>query len=212
MISRTRRIEQTTVNDHDLQLPPLGRTKKRFTTRRPGEMTALLGLGGLFVSVSSVFADLFVLPAWSQGAVAGASGALLAIGTVQRRTPPAGEATRVNLPTDLPTLTGEIANVLARLRLEHGLAYRSSTWVDEVLPRTGVPVEDPALVRDLIAVCALDAGGVRADTTTLLSANSRERLVQAAMGLLDGLQRVLTSCSGRGSSTLPSSDPTRWPA
>jgi hypothetical protein len=180
--------------------------------RRPGEMTTLLGLAGVLVSVSSRFAGLVTLPAWSQGAVGGASGALLLIGMLQRRRPHPIEIGHEVFPTDLPTLTGEIATVLSRLRLEHGLAYRSNTWVTEVLPRTGVPVEDPALVRDLLAVCALDAGGVRADTAGLASAHSRERLILAAMALLDGLERVLGGCEAApGSQTQLPSDPTRWP-
>ena len=181
-------------------------------TRRPGEMTTLLGLAGVLVSVSSRFAGLVTLPAWSQGAVGGASGALVLLGVLQRRQPHPTEIGHSVFPTDLPTLTGEIATVLSRLRLEHGLAYRSNTWVTEVLPRTGVPVEDPALVRDLLAVCALDAGGVRADTDGLASAHSRERLVLAAMALLDGLERVLGGCEAvQGSQTQLPSDPTRWP-
>ena len=181
-------------------------------TRRPGEMTTLLGLAGVLVSVSSRFAGLVTLPAWSQGAVGGASGALLLLGVLQRRLPRPTETGHSVFPTDLPTLTGEIATVLSRLRLEHGLAYRSNTWVTEVLPRTGVPVEDPALVRDLLAVCALDAGGVRADTAGLASSHSRERLILAAMALLDGLERVLGGCEAApGSHTQLPSDPTRWP-
>ena len=181
-------------------------------THRPGEMTTLLGLAGVLVSVSSRFAGLVTLPAWSQGAVGGASGALLLLGVLQRRQPRLAEVGHAVFPTDLPTLTGEIATVLSRLRLEHGLAYRSNTWVTEVLPRTGVPVDDPALVRDLLAVCALDAGGVRADTAGLASAHSRERLILAAMALLDGLERVLGGCeAASGSPTQPPSDPTRWP-
>ena len=113
--------------------------------RRPGEMTTLLGLAGVLVSVSSRFAGLVTLPAWSQGAIVGASGALLLLGVLQRRRPHPAEIGHSVFPTDLPTLTGEIATVLSQLRLEHGLAYRSNTWVTEVLPRTGVPVEDPAL-------------------------------------------------------------------
>jgi hypothetical protein len=181
-------------------------------SRRAGEMTTLLGLAGVLVSVSSRFAGLVTLPAWSQGAVGGASGALLLLGVAQRRRPQPSEIMHSAFPTDLPTLTGEIATVLSQLRLEHGLAYRSNTWVTEVLPRTGVPVEDPALVRDLLAVCALDAGGVRADTSALASAHSRERLILAAMALLDGLERVLGGCEGgpESGSQLPS-DPTRWP-
>ncbi|MGD9701837.1 MAG: hypothetical protein AB7Q42_19480 [Acidimicrobiia bacterium] len=180
--------------------------------RRPGEMTTLLGLAGVLVSVSSRFAGLMTLPAWSQGAVGGASGALLLLGVTQRRRPPVREIVHSAFPTDLPTLTGEIASVLSRLRLEHGLAYRSNTWVTEVLPRTGVPVEDASLVRDLLAVCALDAGGVRADTSALAAAHSRERLILAAMALLDGLERVLNACeSGPGAGSQLPSDPTRWP-
>jgi hypothetical protein len=182
------------------------------TARRPGEMTTLIGLAGVLVSVSSRFAGLVTLPAWSQGAVGGASGALLLLGVLQRRRPRPAEIGHSVFPTDLPTLTGEIATVLSQLRLEHGLAYRSNTWVTEVLPRTGVPVDDPALVRDLLAVCALDAGGVRADTAGLASAHSRERLVLAAMALLDGLERVLGGCEAApGSQTQLPSDPTRWP-
>lgn len=182
-------------------------------SRRPGEVTAVLGLSGLLVSVSSKFAGAFELPAWSQGAVAGASAALLAIGVVQRRRPTVTTVVHTAMPTDLPTLTGQIAAVLSRLRNDHGLAYRSTTWVTEVLPGTGVPVEDPAMVRDLLAVCALDAGGVRADTSALASVHSRERLVLAAMALLDGLQRVHRACEGApGTRQPPPSDQTGWSA
>lgn len=211
MIGKSR--EPSTVTQDRVTGPAADPARRPSTlSRRPGELTAVLGLCGLLVSVSSKFAGAFELPPWSQGAVGGASAALLAIGVLQRRQPTETTVIHTAMPTDLPTLTGQIASVLSNLRREHGLAYRSTTWVTEVLPGTGVPVEDPSLVRDLIAVCALDAGGVRADTGALASAHSRERLVLAAMALLDGLQRVQAGCEGSiGTPPAPPSDQTRWP-
>ena len=43
------------------------------------------------------------------------------------------------------------------------MAYRTRTWIEEILPTYGLPLADPALARDLLAVAALDAGGIRAD-------------------------------------------------
>ena len=211
---RTRRSRRNRSTAHDRATSSLIGIDRRPSPllRRPGYLITIVGLAGLLITVTSRFADALILPPWSQGAVAGASGMLLFLGVTQRREPAQRQIVHSKYPTDLPTLTGEIATVLSRLRLEHGLAYRSNTWVTEVLPRTGVPVEDAGLVRDLLAVCALDAGGVRADTAGLVAAHSRERLILAAMALLDGLHRVLSACEAApGGAALQPSDPTRWP-
>src|SRR5207244_112511 len=98
------------------------------------------------------------------------------------------------------------------LRQHYGMAYRSSTWVDEVLPSAGRTHDDRDLTRDLLAVAALDAGGLRADVSALVAAHDEPALCDAAAKLLIALERVRDMCIQRelGIGGLPASDPPSW--
>jgi hypothetical protein len=60
-----------------------------------------------------------------------------------------------------------LSGTLVRLRTEFGVVYRSRTWIDEVLPIFGARVTDATLMRDVLAIAALDAGALRADVSGL---------------------------------------------
>lgn len=216
------------------QLPPpdpatrveLERPARRHETpaRRSsaGELTMLAGLAGVFAAASSKFVEMIHLPSSSEVSVAGFGVALVGLGFVQRRrlarqavdvvaaapttAPPA-------MPTDLPSLTGEIAGVLSQLRQEYGLAYRTATWLDGVLPAVGFTTAQPELVRDMLAVSALDAGGVRADVSALTATHSTADLLEAGSSLLVALEQVCEACARRdiGLGELPNSDQPTWP-
>lgn len=114
---------------------------------------------------------------------------------------------------DLPSLTGQISGVLAVLRQKYGVAYRSHTWIDKMLPAHGAEIRDPALARDLLAAAALDAGGIRADVTSLAESHPREHIVATGNSILFALQNVLAACvvpTDLLPAPLPS-DPSSWP-
>jgi hypothetical protein len=126
----------------------------------------------------------------------------------------AGIATKAPLSVDLPSLTGQIGAVLTHLRQHYGMAYRTRTWIEQMLPAYGAEFDDPALARDLLGAAALDAGGIRADVTTLAERHSREQIVETGCTILRALQNVLAACE-LPTDLLPMphpSDPSSWPA
>lgn len=194
-------------------------THQRSRSVRGGLVVAA-GLGGMVVAIGSAFATPADLQPLSQITVGGLGLALVAFGMQQRRrasrrTDGAGRGIElVSLDVDMPSLTGQIGTLLAELRQRHGLAFRSRTWIEHVLPSYGAVFLRPALARDLLAVAALDAGGIRADVTALAQAHDRDELVTTAWALRDALRRVLTACDGMQTELSPPSrsDPSCWPA
>ena len=113
-----------------------------------------------------------------------------------------------------PSLTGQISGVLGELRRQHGIVYRTRTWIEDMLPGYGAELSDPVLARDLLAAAALDAGGIRADVARIAEAHTREEIVATGSALLAALQNVLAACAVP-TDLLPTprpSDPTSWPA
>jgi hypothetical protein len=189
------------------------------TARRGGELIVAAGLGGILVAVCSAFVKLVDLPSLSEKSVAGFGVVLVLVGVIKRR----GATSVVLLPVDavvadqsrspdLPSLTGEISGVLARLRQEHGMAYRTRTWIDEILPTYGLPLADPTLARDLLAAAALDAGGIRADVVGLAETHTREHIVDTGCAVLEALQNALAACESSDQPSPRPSDPSCWPA
>ncbi len=116
---------------------------------------------------------------------------------------------------DLPSLTGQISEVLADLRHDYGMAYRTQTWIDEMLPAFGAALDDPVLARSLLAVSALDAGGIRADVSGLSAAHSSDEILATGKVVLESLQQLREMCDGsidRPAAVVRPSDPSRWPA
>ena len=119
------------------------------------------------------------------------------------------------IAVDLPSLTGQISEVLAELRHEYGMAYRTRTWIEEMLPAFGAELDDPVLARSLLAVAALDAGGIRADVTGLSAVHSSDEIIATGKVVLAALQQVREACDGSGdrpAAVVRPSDPSRWPA
>ncbi len=115
---------------------------------------------------------------------------------------------------DLPSLTGQISHVLAELRHKYGMAYRTRTWIEDMLPAYGAELDDPALARALLAVAALDAGGIRADVSGLSEAHTNDAIIAAGTVVLAALRQVREACEESGSrpaASVRSSDPSRWP-
>jgi hypothetical protein len=183
-----------------------------------GQLIVAAGFGALFVAVCFAFVDLLHLPSLSKVSVAALGGALIGLGVLKRKhshtssTAPAAIAHEPLVEVDLPSLTGQLSSVLGRLRREHGVAYRTRTWIEEVLPATGADLSTPELARDLLAAAALDAGGIRADVTALATAHSRDAIVATSLALLDALNSLLDACerSNEQPTTRPS-DPSFWP-
>ena len=160
-------------------------------------------------------------PRVSLMAFAALGGVLVAAGVVQRRRDgaprPSAVVADVEVPSatiDLPSLTGQISGVLGQLRRDYGMAYRSRTWIEEMLPAYGADLEDPSLARDLLAAAALDAGGIRADLAGLAESHSRDAIVATGWAILHALQNVLAACEVP-TDLLPTphpSDPSSWPA
>ena len=116
---------------------------------------------------------------------------------------------------DLPSLTGQLSEVLAELRHEYGMAYRTRTWIEEMLPAYGAQLDDPALARAVLAVAALDAGGIRADVSGLVGSHGNDEIIATGKVVLAALHEVHAACDGSGkASEVPvrPSDPSRWPA
>lgn len=187
--------------------------------RRGGELVVAAGLGGILVAVFAAFVELLELPVLSVVTIAGFGAALVLVGALKRRraksvTQPLADVVTADKPfvIDLPTLTGQVSGVLAQLRQLHGVAYRTRTWIDEILPAYGPALADPTLVRDLLAAAALDAGGIRADVAGLAESHSRDDLVAAGTALLEALQNALTACEGSDRPSPRPSDPSCWPA
>jgi hypothetical protein len=227
-----RHLAQTTpiaVIDRDDKMPPPDpstRVDVDFTSssrnvagRRGGELIVAAGLGGILVAVCSAFIKLLDLPSLSEKSAAGFGVVLVLVGVIKwhRATtntpPPVGAAVADQSPTvDLPSLTGQISGVLARLRQEHGMAYRTRTWIEEILPTYGLPLADPALARDLLAAAALDAGGIRADVVGLAEAHARDHIVDTGCAVLEALQNALAACESTDQQSPRPSDPSCWPA
>lgn len=125
------------------------------------------------------------------------------------------KAQRRPVVVDLPSLTGQISEVLGELRHEYGMAYRTRTWIEEMLPAFGAELDDPALARSLLAVAALDAGGIRADVSGLSAVHSTEQIIATGKVVLDALLQVREACDGSGDRpvvVVRPSDRSRWPA
>jgi hypothetical protein len=125
-------------------------------------------------------------------------------------------ATRQPRPVvvDLPSLTGQISEVLAELRHEYGMAYRTQTWIEEMLPAFGAELGNPVLARSLLAVSALDTGGIRADVSGISAVNSTDEIIATGTVLLASLQRLREACDGSDdhpAAVVRPSDPSRWP-
>lgn len=222
--------EPSTLLDNDEQMPPpdpstrvdvefAAGASKVLTGRRGGELVVAAGLGGILVSVCSAFVKLLDLPSLSEKSLAGLGGVLVLIGALKGRGAKSVVPSRLEAATkphvtdiDLPTLTGQISGVLAQLRQEHGMAYRTRTWIEEILPTYGLPLADPALARDLLAVAALDAGGIRADVAGLADGHSRETIVATGCAVLEALQNALVVCEAPDKPSPRQSDPSCWPA
>ena len=119
------------------------------------------------------------------------------------------------IAVDLPSLTGQLSEVLAELRHEYGMAYRTRTWIEEMLPAYGAPLDDPALARALLAVAALDAGGIRADVSGLVGSHGNDEIIATGKVVLEALHEVRAACDGSGKRSadpVRASDPSRWPA
>ena len=119
------------------------------------------------------------------------------------------------IAADLPSLTGQLSEVLAELRHEYGMAYRTRTWIEEMLPSYGAQLDDPTLARALLAVAALDAGGIRADVSGLVGSHGNDEIIATGKVVLAALHEVRSACDGSGKrSAIPvrASDPSRWPA
>jgi hypothetical protein len=171
------------------------------------------------VAVCSTFVKLVDLPSLSEKSIAGFGVVLVLVGVMRRR----GAKSTIPLPVeaivadqsvsvDLPSLTGQISGVLAQLRQEHGMAYRTRTWIEEILPTYGLPLADPVLARDLLAAAALDAGGIRADVVGLAKAHSRDHIVDTGCAVLEALQNALAACESVDQPSPRPSDPSCWPA
>lgn len=183
-----------------------------------GQLIVAAGLGALFVAVWFAFVDLLHLPSLSKLSVAALGVLLIGLGALKRKhsyTSPTARAAIAREPlaeVDLPSLTGQISSVLGKLRRQHGVAYRTRTWIEEVLPGAGADLTNPELARDLLAAAALDAGGIRADLAALAATQSRDDIVATSLVLLDALNNLLVTCQRETEhlATRPS-DPSLWP-
>jgi hypothetical protein len=206
------------------------RVERNPASQRRGELIVAAGLGGVLVAVASAFLKLLDLSTLSVLLVAFLSTALVLVGVVKRRrsrpelttkwisaeAAPDPETVAAKVPpvaADLPSLTGELGGVLSELRQKHGLAYRTHTWIEELVPAYGGELNDLTLARDLLAAAALDAGGIRADVAGVADCYSRSDIIATGGVLLTALQKVLAACEG--STELPApppSDLSTWPA
>jgi hypothetical protein len=187
--------------------------------RHDGELIVAAGLGAILVSACSRFVQLVDLPSLSEASVAVLGGALATLGVLQRRrvhrlpTQTHEVLARRPVEVDLPSLTGQLSALLAQLRRQHGVAYRTRTWIDVVLPSAGADIGDPTLARDLLAAAALDAGGIRADVAGLVEAHSRDDIVATSSALIEAVLSVLAACEQSTDQQAPRpSDPSCWPA
>ena len=205
--------------DVDFAIDASASSSSPVNGRRTGELIVAAGLGGILVSVCSAFAKFLDLPSLSEKSVAGLGAVLVLVGAwkVRSTTNTSSIAIGVieegpSISVDLPSLTGELSGTLARLRQEHGMAYRTRTWIEDVLPDYGKPLIDPALARDLLAAAALDAGGIRADLAGIAETHSRDAIVVTGTALLEALRNALATYEGSGHRSPRPSDPSSWPA
>jgi hypothetical protein len=217
--------------DRDDQMPPpdpstrvdvdftSGASSRNTTGRRGGELIVAAGLGGILVAVCSAFIKLLDLPSLSEKSAAGFGVVLVLVGVIKWHRAksttllPVDAVVADRSPSvDLPSLTGQISGVLAQLRQQHGVAYRTRTWIEEILPTYGLPLADPALARDLLAAAALDAGGIRADVVGLAEAHTRDHIVDTGCAVLEALQNALAACESNDQPSPRPSDPSCWPA
>jgi hypothetical protein len=202
----------------DVDFPFPASLSDKLKGQRGGELIVAAGLGGILVSVCSTFAKLLDLPSLSEKSVAVFGGVLVIVGASKAY----GARSAMSIPVadviedrhvsvDLPTLTGQISGVLAQLRQEHGMAYRTRTWIEEILPAYGQALMDPSLARDLLAAAALDAGGIRADVAGLAESHLRDDIVETGCALLEALQNALAACEDSDQPSPRPSDPSCWP-
>ena len=189
------------------------------TQRLGGELIVAAGLGAILISVASKFARLIDLPSLSEVSVAALGGMLAVLGVLQRRRRSSPSTVRAELvaprsvEVDLPSLTGQLSALLAQLRQQYGVVYRTRTWIEVVLPASGFGVHESTLTRDLLAAAALDAGGVRADVGKLSEAYARDDIVATSTALIEAVRSVLASCElSTDQQALRPSDPSCWPA
>lgn len=211
-------------------------TRSSEPISRRGELIVAAGLVGILASVGSAFVKVLELPSTSSVAVGGFGAVLVLMGILVRRrsmttpavqpivaaeTPAAIETVappniRVrHVAVDLPSLTGQLSEVLAELRHEYGMAYRTRTWIEEMLPAYGAELDDPVLARALLAVAALDAGGIRADVSGLVGSHGNDEIIATGKVVLAALHEVRAACDGSGDRAdllVRPSDPSRWPA
>jgi hypothetical protein len=141
--------------------------------------------------------------------------------------PPPVPGTRVEDPTlgvpgspyvapEVPdgTLEDEIGRVSALLSLLHrdyGVLYGSRTWVQDVLPALGVAMDEPQLVRDVVAVAALGAGGVRAEVGSLAESYDDEQVRAVAIAVRRALDTYAdTMFAGEALVGVPLPDADLW--
>jgi len=211
--------DPTTRVDVDFDVDTSAPSSSGVDGRRTGELIVAAGLGGILVSVCSAFAKFLDLPSLSEKSVAGLGAILVLVGAMKARATKSASSVVVgeieegpSISVDLPSLTGELSGTLAQLRQEHGMAYRTRTWIEDVLPAYGKPLTDPALARDLLAAAALDAGGIRADLAGIAETHSRDAIVVTGTALLEALRNELAACEGSGHRSPRPSDPSSWPA
>lgn len=211
----------------DVDLVPGAPSPPTPARRRDGKLIVVVGLVGILVAVASGVVKLFELPSLSVLAVAALGAGLVLIGALRLhsgsvRSRPAAEVidaaaqqpiSQRLVAVDLPSMTGQLGGVLAQLRQQYGMAYRTRTWIEDVLPAHGDDLKNPALARDLLAVAALDAGGIRADVSSFAESHARDDIVETGGALLAALQHVLTACEdSTDHSAQRPSDPSCWPA
>ncbi len=199
-------------------------TRSSEPTTHRGELIVAAGLVGVLASVGSAFVKVIDLPSSSSMAVGGFGAALVLMGLLVRRgsttttavQPIVAPKIRVRpVAVDLPSLTGQLSEVLAELRHEYGMAYRTRTWIEEMLPAYGAHVDDPVLARALLAVAALDAGGIRADVSGLVGSHGNDEIITTGKVVLAALHEVRAACDRSGDRAVVPvrpSDPSRWPA
>ena len=195
------------------------------TRRSTAELITHVGLGGLLVAGAVTLPHDFDRSwAWFGAICAGAVLVLLGsalLANVPRSADSLSEPLVLSpaavddppIANDVPSLTGQIGVVLVELRQLYGVAYRSHTWVADILPAYGIELVEPTLARNLLAVAALDAAGIRAEVTNLAATHSRETILATDQSLLAALHRVRDARVGPyGPAALLQSDPSGWPA
>lgn len=162
-------------------------------TRTPGVLLLVVGGTGLGVAAAARVSGTPALPEWSLLVVAGCAGVLVLAGVRALRVPTEDAAPDVTAETayvepavpegTLEEEIGRVSALLALLHREHGVLYGSRTWVQDLLPALGVPTDHPQLVRDVVAVAALGAGGVRAEVGSLTRSYDDEQVRAVAIAL-----------------------------